>query len=96
VLVFFLEAFLLSAAGAFAGCVAGGIASFVMSLFPIDFNTFTGGGMKEMPISGTMRLKFDALILLQGFLLGVIISSICTLTPSLKSAFIEPVEALRK
>jgi putative ABC transport system permease protein len=96
VLVFFLEAFLLSVAGAFAGCFAGGIASAVMSLFPIDFNTFTGGGMKEMPVSGTLRLKFDWLILLQGFALGVGVSSVCTLFPSLKSAFIEPVEALRR
>jgi putative ABC transport system permease protein len=96
VLVFFLEALLLSAIGAFAGCFAGGIASFVMSLFPLDFNMFTGGGMKEMPMSGTLRLKFDWLILLQGFLLGIVVSSICTLIPSLKSAFIEPVEALRR
>jgi putative ABC transport system permease protein len=95
-LVFFLEAFLLSAAGALAGCIAGGAASFVMSLFPLDFNMFTGGDMKEMPISGTLRLKFDALILLRGFLLGVAVSSVCTLIPSLKSAFIEPVEALRR
>jgi putative ABC transport system permease protein len=96
VLVFFLEAFLLSAAGAFAGSAAGGAASFVMSLFPIDYNALTGGGFKELPISGTLRLKFDWFIIMQGFLLGVVISSICTLLPSLKSAFIEPVEALRR
>ncbi|MDR1256672.1 MAG: FtsX-like permease family protein [Spirochaetaceae bacterium] len=95
-LVFFLEAFLLSAAGALAGCIAGGAASFVMSFFPLDFNMLTGGGMKEMPVSGTLRLKFDWLILLQGFLLGVGVSSVCTLIPSLKSAFTEPVEALRR
>jgi putative ABC transport system permease protein len=96
VLVFFLEAFFLSAAGALAGCVTGGGASFVMSLFPLDFNAFSGGGFKEMPISGTLRMRFDWLIIGQGFLLGVVISSLCTLIPSLKSAFIEPVEALRR
>ncbi|MDR2098302.1 MAG: FtsX-like permease family protein [Spirochaetaceae bacterium] len=95
VLVFFLEAFLLSAAGALAGCAAGAAASFVMSLFPLDFNAFTGS-FKEMPISGTLRMKFDWFIIAQGFLLGVVISSVCTLIPSLKSAFIEPVEALRR
>jgi putative ABC transport system permease protein len=95
-LVFFLEAFLLSAAGAIVGCAAGGISSFVMSLFPIDFNSMTGGGFKEMPMGGTLRLKFDWAIIAQGFLLGVVISSICTIIPSLKSAFIEPVEALRR
>ncbi|MDR2659924.1 MAG: FtsX-like permease family protein [Spirochaetaceae bacterium] len=96
VLVFFLEAFLLSAAGAFVGAIAGGAASFIMSLFPLDYTALTGGGFKELPISGTLRLKFDWLIMLQGFLLGVIVSSICTLIPSLRSAFIEPVEALRR
>jgi putative ABC transport system permease protein len=95
VLVFFLEAFLLSVSGALSGCISGGAASYVMSLFPFDFNAFSGGGFKEMPISGTLRLKFDCLIIARGFLLGVIISSICTLIPSLKSAFLEPVEALR-
>jgi putative ABC transport system permease protein len=67
-----------------------------MSLFPIDYNALTGGGFKELPISGTLRLKYDWFIIMQGFLLGVVISSICTLLPSLKSAFIEPVEALRR
>ncbi|MDR2343386.1 MAG: FtsX-like permease family protein, partial [Spirochaetaceae bacterium] len=95
-LVFFLEAFLLSAAGALAGCAAGGVSSFVMSLFPIDFNAMTGGGFKEMPMSGTLRMKFDWFTIAQGFLLGVVISSICTVIPSLKSAYIEPVEALRR
>jgi putative ABC transport system permease protein len=67
----------------------------IFSFFPLDLNFFTGGGMKEMPISGTMILAFDPLILVQGFFFGVAISSICTIFPSLKSAFVEPVEALR-
>jgi putative ABC transport system permease protein len=43
-----------------------------------------------------MTLTFDPKILLQGFIFGVVISSVCTLIPSLKSAFVEPVEALRR
>ncbi len=96
VLVFFLEAVILSALGAAAGCLAGGLASGIGSLFPIDLETFTGGGMKDMPISSTIFLKFSPAILAQGFVFGVAVSALCTLIPSLKSAFIEPVEALRR
>jgi putative ABC transport system permease protein len=94
--VFFFEAVLLSVLGSLAGCVLGGLATFGLSFFPLDLVLFTGGGMKEFPMSGTMTLAFDPAILLQGFVFGVLITSICTLFPSLKSAFVEPVEALRR
>jgi putative ABC transport system permease protein len=94
--VFFFESVFLSVLGALAGCIIGGIACFVLSFFPLDFNALTGGGFKEFPISGTITLVFNWGLILQGFLMGVIISSVCTLIPSLKSAFVEPVEALRR
>ncbi|MDR1788382.1 MAG: ABC transporter permease [Treponema sp.] len=94
--VFFFESLFLSILGALAGSVLGGIVCLVGSFFPIDFNTFTGGGMKDMPVSGTLVLSFDWGILAQGFCMGVLIASLCTLIPSLKSAFVEPVEALRR
>jgi putative ABC transport system permease protein len=96
VLVFFFEALFLSVLGALAGVFAGGIVTFAGSFFPLDFASMTGGGMKEFPISGTIYLDFSFRILGVGFLLGVVIASICTLLPSLKSAFVEPVEALRR
>jgi putative ABC transport system permease protein len=94
--VFFFEAVFLSIAGAIAGCVAGGITCLILSFFPFDINAMNGGGFKEMPMSGTLRLAFDWGIILQGFILGVVVSAVCTLFPSLKSAFVEPVEALRR
>ena len=94
--VFFFEAVFLSVLGSLAGCLIGGISTFALSFFPIDFNAMTGGGFKEFPMAGTIILAFDPVILLQGFIFGVAISSICTLIPSLKSAFVEPVEALRR
>jgi putative ABC transport system permease protein len=94
--VFFLEAVFLSVFGSLAGCLAGGISTFVLSFFPIDYNAMTGGGFKEFPVTGTIILAFDPAILLQGFIFGVVIASICTLIPSLKSAFVDPVEALRR
>jgi putative ABC transport system permease protein len=94
--VFFFEAVFLSIFGSLAGCLIGGISTFVLSFFPIDFNAMTGGGFKEFPMAGTLILAFDPVILLQGFIFGVLIASVCTLIPSLKSAFVEPVEALRR
>mgnify|MGYP003738814495 CR=1 FL=1 len=96
VTVFFSEAVFLSLFGAFAGVLFGGLATWLGSLFSVDLNAMTGGGMKEMPISGTLFLDFSFEYLIQGFLFGVIVSSLCTLIPSMKSAFVEPVEALRR
>ncbi|MDR1447308.1 MAG: ABC transporter permease [Treponema sp.] len=94
--VFFFESVFLSIFGSLAGTILGGILSFVFSLFPLDFNALMGGGFKEYPVSGTLFLEFGPGILATGFFFGVIIASICTLFPSLKSAFVEPVEALRR
>ncbi|GHV49243.1 ABC transporter permease [Spirochaetia bacterium] len=95
VAVFFFEAIFLSIIGSLAGCVAGGVSTLIGSFFPFDFNAMTGGGLKDYPMTGTIFLVFSPAVILQGFLFGVIIASICTLIPSLKSAFVEPVEALR-
>lgn len=94
--VFFFEAVILSVLGSLAGCIAGGLATAVFSLFPFNYEALTGGGMKEFPMAGTIVLSFDPAILVQGFIFGVGIASICALFPSLKSAFVEPVEALRR
>jgi putative ABC transport system permease protein len=94
--VFFFEAVFLSVLGSLAGCVVGGLVTLGFSFFPLELDIFTGGGLKEFPMSGTIAMSFDPVILLQGFVFGVAITSICTLFPSLKSAFVEPVEALRR
>jgi putative ABC transport system permease protein len=94
--VFFFEAVFLSVTGSLAGCIIGGLTTYIFSFFPLDFNALTGGGFKEFPMTGTIVFSFDPAILLQGFVFGVVIASICTLFPSLKSAFVEPVEALRR
>lgn len=96
VTVFFLEAVVLSVIGAFTGCLVGGVSAWLGSMYPIDINSFMGGGMKDIPIAGTLYLSFSVKAIVNGFLFGVIVSSVCTLFPSLKSAFIQPVEALRR
>jgi len=96
VTVFFLEAFLLATLGAAAGAIVGAASAWAGSQFPIDMTVMTGGGMKDFPISGTLYLSFSIPLILKGFLFGVAVSALCTLVPSMKSAFIEPVEALRR
>ena len=96
VLVFFFEALILSVIGALAGCLLGGLVTKVGSLFPIDTEVFTGGGMKDLPFSGTIFIAFSPANIARGFAFGVAVSAACTILPSLKSAFVEPVEALRR
>lgn len=96
VAVFFMEALFLSMLGAAAGSLVGGVSAAVLSLFPLDFTALTGGGMKDLPIAGTLVLSFSWGTVAKGFLYGVAVSSACTVFPSLKSAFVEPVEALRR
>ena len=94
--VFFFESLFLSVLGALAGVFLGGLVTLIGSFFPLDFNAITGAGFKEFPISSTLFLQFSPGILGGSFLFGVGIAAVCTLVPSLKSAFVEPVEALRR
>jgi putative ABC transport system permease protein len=93
--VFFLEALVLSIAGSIAGVFLGGIVTGIGSFYPINPELFTGG-MDDYPMGSAIFMQFSPVLLVQGFLFGVAVSSLCTIFPSLKSAFIEPVEALRR
>jgi putative ABC transport system permease protein len=94
--VFFCESLCLAFLGSLAGALLGGLFTGIASHFPFDFTAATGGGFEEFPMSGSLFFVFDPSILLQGFIFGIIVAGICTLIPSLKSAFVEPVEALRR
>jgi putative ABC transport system permease protein len=94
--VFFCESLCLAFLGSLAGALLGGLFTGIASHFPFDFTAATGGGFEEFPMSGSLFFVFDPAILLQGFIFGIIVAGICTLIPSLKSAFVEPVEALRR
>lgn len=94
VLVFFYEAILLSIFGSIFGSLIGALATGLGSFYPIDIMKMTGG--IEFPASNTIFMEFSLAYIVKGFLFGVIISSLCTILPSMKSAFIEPVEALRR
>ncbi len=94
VLLFITEAVMLSIIGSLAGVIISGILTAWMQTMPIDLMKMTGGA--EMPVGNTLFFDFSFKYLLNGFLIGTIISGLCTLIPSLRSAFIEPVEALRR
>jgi putative ABC transport system permease protein len=96
VAVFFFEAFLLSIIGSLAGCGIGGILTGIGSHFPLGADLLAGSGIKEFPMASAVFLDFSPLTIFQGFLFGIVVTSICTFVPSTKCAFIEPVEALRR
>jgi ABC-type lipoprotein release transport system permease subunit len=95
--VFFFESLILSMAGAFAGMILGGVLTGILQFFPIRWTAFTGEStFAAMPAANAIFIKFNFLNLLQSWLLGVAVAAVFTLFPSLKSAFVEPVEALRR
>jgi putative ABC transport system permease protein len=96
VFVFFFESVFLAAIGALMGVVLGGLISGIGSRFPIRMGDLYGNTFSEMPLSNAIFFQFDFLILLRAWIMGVVVASLFTLIPSLKSAFVEPVEALRR
>jgi len=94
--VFFFESVFMAALGAFAGVLIGGILAFAGSHNPIRMGDMYGNTFAEMPMSNAIFLSFDFFILLRAWIMGVVVASVFTLIPSLKSAFVEPVEALRR
>ncbi|MCL1837670.1 MAG: ABC transporter permease [Treponema sp.] len=94
--VFFFESIFLAAFGALAGVIIGGIIIGIGSQFPIRMGDLYGNTFSEMPLSNSIFFDFSAFILIRAWLMGVGVASVFTLIPSLKSAFVEPVEALRR
>jgi len=94
--VFFFESLFLAAIGALFGVILGGVLSGILTRFPIDLGNMYGNTLSEVPVSGTVFFRFSIGRIVQAWLIGVAVASIFTLIPSLKSAFVEPVEALRK
>jgi len=94
--VFFFESLFLAAFGALAGVVLGGLITGIGSTTPIRMGDLYGNTFAEMPMGNAIFFDFNFFMLIRSWLLGVVIASLFTLLPSLKSAFVEPVEALRR
>ena len=89
VVVFFLESFFLAVLGASAGAFLGGILTGILTLFPIRMGSYDA-------MSNTIFFSFSIIRIMQAWLIGVAVTSLFTLIPSLKSASVDPVEALRR
>ena len=95
--VFFCESVFLAMAGATAGVILGGILTGVGQFFPLRWTAMAGEStFAEMPAANAIFFAFSFASLLRSWLMGVLVASLFTLFPSLKSAFVEPVEALRR
>ncbi|MCL2806144.1 MAG: FtsX-like permease family protein [Treponema sp.] len=94
--VFFFESLFMAAFGALAGVIVGGIITGIGSYFPIRMGDLYGNTFSDMPLSNSIFFDFSFGALLKAWLMGVVVASLFTLIPSLKSAFVEPVEALRR
>ncbi|MDR3013593.1 MAG: FtsX-like permease family protein [Chitinispirillales bacterium] len=96
VTVFFFESLFLAAFGALAGVLVGGVITFLGAYYPIRLGDLYGNTFSEIPMSNAVFTEFSLIKLFQAWLMGVVIASLFTLIPSLRSAFVEPVEALRR
>ncbi|MDR2942867.1 MAG: FtsX-like permease family protein [Treponema sp.] len=94
--VFFFESLFLAAFGAFAGVIIGGVIAGIGSVYPIRMGDMYGDTFSEFPLGNAIFLGFSPFIFIRAWLMGVVVASLFTLIPSLKSAYVEPVEALRR
>ena len=94
--VFFFESVFLAAFGALCGVILGGLVTGIGASFPIRMGDLYGNTFSNLPLSNSIFSQFSPVNLLRAWLLGVLVASFFTLIPSLKSAFVEPVEALRR
>jgi putative ABC transport system permease protein len=94
--VFFFESLFLAMFGAFAGVIVGGVIAGIGSMYPLRLGDMYGNTFSEMPLGNAIFLGINPFIIIRAWLLGVVVASLFTLIPSLKSAFVEPVEALRR
>ena len=94
--LFFFESVLMAAIAASIGVIIGGALTGLLSNFPIRMGDLYGNTFADTPMSNTIFFRFSIARMAQAWLLGVGIASLFTLIPSLKSAFVEPVEALRR
>jgi len=94
--VFFFESLFMAAFGALAGVIVGGLIAGIGANYPIRMGDLYGNTFSEMPMSNAIFFEFNFFILIRAWFMGVVVASLFTLIPSLKSAFVEPVEALRR
>jgi len=94
VLLFAVEAMIVSAIGSFIGTIVGGGLALFFSIKGINLNALSGGSM-DMVVTDIIYPHFGPYLLIWSFLFGVIVASAIACIPARRAAKIEPVEALR-
>jgi putative ABC transport system permease protein len=94
VLLFTLEAAIVSAVGSLLGTLVGGGFDLLLSKVGVNLYALRGGTIDLMS-TDIIYPRFDLLLLLWSFLFGVIVASVIAYVPARRAAKIEPVEALR-
>jgi len=93
ILLFTMEAAIVSAIGSFLGTIVGGGIDLLLSIVGININALSGG--MDLMTTDIIYPRFDLLLLLGSFLFGLIVASAIAYIPARRAAKIEPVEALR-
>ena len=94
VLLFVIEAMIISAIGSFMGMIVGGGFDLWLSIIGINFNALSGGSV-DMVLTDIVYPRFGLYILLGSFVFGVVVASAIAYLPARRAAKVEPVEALR-
>lgn len=92
--LFFLEAFYISALGAFAGVAIGWIITLITSKTGIPLGEMTES-LEDFSMSPRLYLQTNTLTMTLVFIYSVCVSSVATFIPSIRASRIQPVEALR-
>ena len=94
VLLFVIEAMIVSMIGSFMGIVAGGAIDFFFHTKGINIAALTGGSM-DWPTTDIIYPRFGLFLLIGSFIFGVAVASAIAYFPARRAAKVEPVEALR-
>jgi putative ABC transport system permease protein len=94
VLLFVVEAIIISAIGSFFGTVVGGGFDLFLHIVGVNLRTLSGGSM-DLPSTDIIYPRFGPSILIWSFLFGIVVASVMAYIPARRAARVEPVEALR-
>ncbi|HOV15271.1 MAG TPA: ABC transporter permease, partial [Spirochaetota bacterium] len=79
--------------GSVLGALIGGVLVKIFTYFPFNFEKMTGGYNWA---SNTIYFLFTWFAIFKALFFGIVVSAVCSFLASLKAAFVEPIEALRR
>ena len=95
VLMFVLEALVISAIGGVLGVSLGTVASLIMESTGVDLGTAASNLPDTIPANRTLRPDWSYQLSLISFILGILMAFIGSASPAIRAARIQPVTAMR-